>query len=200
MTNNASSSNKNKKGINFISPVFDRLSNVLQWSLTYGLALTGIIVLAIIGLSGYEYSLEKKLQGINTRISTAVAQLENTTEFENKFLATQEKLELYTDINANEKMADLFPKLSALIPEGVQLKDLIIQPDSVEIVSYAADQSAVAIFANNLKLVNNSSFEDGQKLTVGNPNVREIAKSAGQVIGADVPGYTFALTFNYSIE
>ncbi len=187
---------KNPKAINFIEQEVNPLERILKWSMTYGLALTGLVILVVIGSSYYTYDLENKSQALKTQIENLANQIKNQAQFEQDFLLTQEKLMVYGETNNNEKMADLFPKLSTLIPEGVQVKDLTIEPDLVEIVGHVSDQVTLTRFVNNLALANNAVFENGQKLTVGNPDVREIAKSVEQ----RTEGYNFSLSFNYQIQ
>ncbi len=100
-------------------------------------------------------------------------------------------------------MEDLFPKLSSLIPEGVQVRNLTIGPDQVELICFVTDQTALTRFVNNLNLANNTVFSDGQKLTISNTNAKEIAKSTDKTATGSNDGnssYDFSLSFNYTLD
>ena len=197
--NNTINSNKPKKGLNFIATASDPVAKVFKWSLTWGLALTILTVGVLVGTSSYQVYLQQRLKTLGDNIETVAKKIQAKAEFEKDFLATQEKLDLYSELNVDEKMIELFPILSALTPDDVLMKDLIIEPDQIEIVCFAVDQTAVANFASNLRLANNTDFDDGKKLTIANPNVQQIAKST-TFINNGVAGFDFSLSFNYSID
>ena len=95
-------------------------------------------------------------------------------------------------------MEDLFPKLSSLIPEGVQVTDLVIQPNQVEMVCFVTNQQSLTQFVNNLNLVNAQTFADGQQLLISNTTAKEIVKNSNSSRIGD--GYDFSLSFNYTIQ
>jgi len=186
------------KQINFVPPTFDRLSLGLQMGLTYGVIATIIVIVIIVATSSYELQLQNKLSKLNSQIEEKAQELVSMKSFECKFLETQEKLELYSQISNDEKMAELFPKLAALIPDGVRVKDLIITPDQVEIEGMANNQVSLSQFATNLKHASNLVFDNGQSITVGDPNLREIVKNPDQ-LGNDT-GYNFSIHFYYNVN
>ncbi|MBQ6436033.1 hypothetical protein IJJ27_00525 [bacterium] len=186
-----------KGGLNFIAVKMDPVDKVISVTLAWGLGIAILLVLVIMGMSVYKYSLQQKLNTLNAQIEQAAAELQEDEPFVNEFLAVQEKLDRYDRIDNNEKMVDLFPILSALVPETVQVKNLTIEPDRVEIVCFAVDQSAQALFASNLRLADGQEF-DGQKLKMENLTIQEVAKTTD--INYQIEGYGFSLSFNYSIE
>ncbi len=193
---------KNSSGlsfnINLLAKTRTPLQQLVSWSRTYGLALTILIGIAVIALSSYRFSLQQQLSALNQEIDTQATQIKNQANLENEFLLTQKKLSLYQQIGRSEKIVDLFPKLNTLVPSGVQVRSLTIQPDKVELVCFVTDQTALALFVNNLNLANNNVFDDGQTLTIANTTAREIAQSNDS--GNSNNGYDFSLSFNYTLN
>ena len=184
--------------INLLSKRRSLFQTIIAWIGTYGLVLTALISLVVIGLSSYRFSLQKQLASLKDQIQTNAQEITKQTEFENQFLLTQKKLDLYQEISQTEHMEDLFPKLNSLVPEGVQVRSLTISQNSVELVCFVSNQLALTHFVDNLKLANNVVFDDGQTLTIANVNAKEIAKSSDG--GSTDNSYDFSLGFNYTLN
>lgn len=186
--------------INLLSHRQTYLQQLLALISYYGLFLSLFVFFLIISLSVYHFVLQQQLVALNKNINQATLELIEQSDLEKNFLLIQKKLSLYQDISQTEKMEDLFPKLSALIPEGVQVRNLTIGQDQVELVCFVTDQTALARFVNNLNLANNTTFSDGQKLTIANTTAREIAKSTDKTQANSDNSYDFSLSFNYTLN
>lgn len=196
---------KNNKAstINLLSYRKTYLQQLLELISSYGLFLSFFIFTSIIVLSVYNFFLKKELMNLNQDINNRVVELNKKTDLQSNFLLMQKKLLLYQQLSQTEKMEDLFPKLSSLIPEGVQVRNLTIGPDQVELICFVTDQTALTRFVNNLNLANNTVFSDGQKLTISNTNAKEIAKSTDKTATGSNDGnssYDFSLSFNYTLD
>lgn len=189
--------------INLLSYRKTYLQQLLELISSYGLFLSFFIFASIIALSVYNFFLKKELMNLNQDINNQVVELNKKTDLQSNFLLMQKKLLLYQQLSQTEKMEDLFPKLSSLIPEGVQVRNLTIGPDQVELICFVTDQTALTRFVNNLNLANNTVFSDGQKLTISNTNAKEIAKSTDKTATGSNDGnssYDFSLSFNYTLD
>lgn len=189
--------------INLLSYRKTYLQQLLELISFYGLFLSLFIFVLIITLSTYNFFLKKELMNLNQDINNRVVELNKQSDLQNNFLLMQKKLLLYQQLSQTEKMEDLFPKLSSLIPEGVQVRNLTIGPDQVELICFVTDQTALTRFVNNLNLANNTVFSDGQKLTISNTNAKEIAKSTDKTVTGSNDGnssYDFSLSFNYTLD
>jgi hypothetical protein len=195
---------KNKQGeVNFIQTGLDLTTGILRKLMLGGVVVVAIVVVGLIGVSFYQASLDKELSGVKAQMNAVAASLKATNEFENEFLAVQDKLLVYSDINDNEKMTDLFPKLSALIPDDVRLQDLIIYPDSVELICVGSDVLSVARFKANLEILGSGEgieFEDGQRMILGNVEFKDVTKSDAKSESNAGAGFNQVVTFNYSIK
>ncbi len=186
--------------INLLSHRKTYLQQLLAIIAYYGLFISLFVFFIIISLSVYNFVLQKQLAALNQNINNLTTELSSKSELEHSFLLTQRKLSLYQEIAKTEKMEDLFPKLSALIPEGVQVRNLTIDPDQVELICFVTDQMALTRFVNNLNLANNTTFSDGQKLTISNTTAREISKSTDKTQANTDNSYDFSLSFNYTLN
>jgi hypothetical protein len=195
---------KNKQGeVNFIQPSSDLITNILRKLMLGGVVVVALVVVGLVGVSFYQASLDKKLSEVKAQMNVAAVSLKATSEFENEFLAVQDKLLVYSDINDDEKMMDLFPKLSALIPDDVRLQDLIIYPDSVELICVGNDVLSVARFKANLEILGSGEgieFEDGQRMILGNVEFKDVTKSDVKSESNAAAGFNQVVTFNYSIK
>jgi Tfp pilus assembly protein PilN len=190
-------------GVNFIQSGLDRTTDILRKLMVWGVVTVALVVVSLIGVSFYQASLDKELSGVKAQMNIAAASLKATSEFENEFLAVQDKLLVYSDINDDEKMMDLFPKLSALIPDDVRLQDLIIYPDSVELICIGNDVLSVARFKANLEILGSGEgieFEDGQRMILGNVEFKDVTKSDTKSESNAAAGFNQVVTFNYSIK
>ena len=195
--------NNKTSTINLLSYRKTYLQQLLELISFYGLFLSLFIFVLIIALSTYNFFLKKELMNLNQDINNRVVELNKQSDLQNNFLLMQKKLSLYQQLSQTEKMEDLFPKLSSLIPEGVQVRNLTIGQDQVELICFVTDQTALTRFVNNLNLANNTVFSDGQKLTISNTNAKEIAKSTDKTAAGGNNGdnsYDFSLSFNYTLD
>lgn len=195
--------NNKTSTINLLSYRKTYLQQLLELISSYGLFLSLFIFVLIIALSTYNFFLKKELMNLNQDINNRVVELNKQSDLQNNFLLMQKKLSLYQQLSQTEKMEDLFPKLSSLIPEGVQVRNLTIGQDQVELICFVTDQTALTRFVNNLNLANNTVFSDGQKLTISNTNAKEIAKSTDKTAAGGNNGdnsYDFSLSFNYTLD
>lgn len=186
--------------INLLSHRQTYLQQLLAIIIYYGLFLSSLLFFVIISLSVYNFVLQKQLSSLNQKVNQVTTELIDKSDVEKNFLLMQKKLALYQDLSKTEKMEDLFPKLSALIPDGVQVRSLTISQDQVEITCFVTDQMALTRFVNNLNLANNTTFSDGQKLTIANTNAREITKSTDKTQANTNNSYDFSLSFNYTLN
>lgn len=184
--------------INLIAYQKNKLQQILAWVLTYGLIIAAVTTVAVIGLSTYKFSLQNQVTALNQDITEIAEEIRAKNEFENQFLLAQTKLNLYQEILQSEKIEDLFPKLSVLVPEGVQVRTLSIEPARVQITCYVTDQTALTRFVNNLNLASTTVFPDGQKLSITNTTANEIVKNSANT--SSNGGYDFSLSFNYAIN
>jgi Tfp pilus assembly protein PilN len=186
-------------GVNFIAVKPDKVSSGLKTSLLVGLVLTALVVVFLLGSSAYLASVKQELVEVNSQIDSTVKNLQASAGVETEYLLVQSKLDLYSTINENEKMADLFPKITAIVPDGIRLQDMTIQPQKVTISCVAENLMAVTQFNNNLLQADGTTFDDGQVLTMTDISFPDVSNDTNRRAG-DTLGYNITVTFNYSIK
>ncbi len=209
---------RRQRSINFIRVKTDYTSAVLDNAINYGLIGTFLLMVAVWGVMGYEYYLLGELNTLGRKINdegSKVEQAQNRSveevsngesamRFETKFLATQQKLITYKQLRVDEKMMDLFAILSAIVPEGVRIQNLSIQPHHVDgtfFVSQGRQQNNLPFkqLAANLREVNNATFQDGKKLEIDETDISKISMAADSM-GGSGNGYELEVSFNYNIS
>ena len=209
---------RRQRSINFIRVKTDYTSAVLDNAINYGLIGAFLQMVAVWGVMGYEYYLLGELNTLGRKINdegSKVEQAQNRSveevsngesamRFETKFLATQQKLITYKQLRVDEKMMDLFAILSAIVPEGVRIQTLSIQPHHVDgtfFVSQGRQQNNLPFkqLAANLREVNNATFQDGKKLEIDETDISKISMAADSM-GGSGNGYELEVSFNYNIS
>jgi len=208
---------RKKRGINFITVKTDYTSAVLSNTINYGLLATFILMLVTWGLLGYEYYLRGELNTWSRKVDEVGAQVQEDMDrsveevaegevpmrFETKFLATKQKLKTYGELLDDEKMVDMFGLLSAIVPDGVRISNLSIQPHFIAVtlfISQGREQTDMPLkqFAANLREVNNATFQDGKKLHIDETDISKITMAADSA-GSSGMGYEMAVSFSYDI-
>ncbi len=174
------------------------LQKILSRLVLYLLFAMALIALISLGLAIYKFYLDTKLQASTTQVNQEITAINSQQDFINQFLLVQEKLALYQEVTQEEKIEDLFPKLSVLVPPGLVVYEMNILQDQVTLNCVVADQSILVQFVNNLNLASNYDFGDNQTLTIANTTAQEIAKSDSSSGGTD--NYDFSLSFNYTLS
>lgn len=206
-----------QRSINFIKVKTDHVAAGLSKIINYGLIASVILTIITWCGLGYEFYLRRQLNAIGAQIdgvgqqvdqminapADQVGEDEIPIRFANKFIATQQKLARYEQLLDDEKMVDLFGILSAIVPEGVRISNLSIQPHFVEVTFFVSqgknnDNLPIRQFAANLREVNNATFQDGKKLRIDETDISAITMAADQA-GSSGNGYEMAVSFNYSI-
>ena len=111
---------KSPQQVNFIVAAVDNLQQLLQRVFLVVVVLAALVVVFWLVTGSYLAYRTSERDKLITQVNQVVASLEATRDFERRFIVTRDKLELYGEINTNEKMVDLFPRLSALVPYGVR--------------------------------------------------------------------------------
>jgi len=204
-----------RESLNFITVKKDSLSASLVAVMNYGLIVSVLVAIVAWSVTGLEYYLRGRLNAVGHRVQTlgedvralVVTPVGGSEEdpqtqyrFESKYLAVQEKLRRYKQLRDDEKMIDLFGILAAILPDGVHMTNLIVEPHHVEALFFISDANkdqAMVDFASNLLAINNSTFQDGQTITIDDTQVSDITMAADQA--SEGTGYTATVEFTYSI-
>ena len=192
-----------RQGSNFIAVQVDYIGKILHSGVFLLVVSCALLSLVIVGGSIYEYNLQTKLDAYENNLSALANQLRGESEFENQFVTLQRKLQALSDIDQSERMADFFPFLSALLPNGVKISGIIITPESVVVETISNNNEYFADFVGNIRAADGYQFSDGSQLSIINLNFRNVMQDATRVRSGDAAAqyaYAASVSFNYKIE
>lgn len=190
---------KKKPGINFVAIAIDSWQLALQRLVLLIVILAALVVIFWLSTSSILAYKAKQKQELQAEVNQAVASLKATSEFERDYIVVSDKLSLYQEIDESEKIIDLFPRLSALVPGGVRLQDMSIGQQTVVITAVSDDLNTLTLFYNNLQMADGTLMADGQRFKLKDLTYRDVSKDTnGLSTGSD--GFVMSFTFNYLIE
>lgn len=134
-------------------PFYDTvLGKTLNWAVTIGRYVVMLTELIVILSFAARFSLDRQLTNLNESIDQKLNVILSFGDLESNVRAVQTKVDQYQELEQQQNLVDVFPSLSAIIPSGVTLSELIIRPTSVTIGGYALSQGALNLLINNIQL------------------------------------------------
>lgn len=128
------------------------LGKTLKWAVTIGRYVVMLTELVVILSFAARFSLDRRLTDLNESINQKQNVILSFGELEGNVRAVQTKIEQYQQLEQQQNLVDVFPSLSAIIPGGVTLTELVIRPASVTLGGTALSQSALNLLINNIQL------------------------------------------------
>lgn len=161
-------------------PFFETaLGKSLQWALTAGRYIVMFTELVVVLSFASRFYLDRQITDLNQSIFQQVSIVEASQSFEEQFREVQAKIEQYQQIEQTENIVDIFPALSEVIPDGVELAELAIFPDRVALSGVVRSQLSLNVLINNLQL---------------SPNFTNVVVGTIESQGSSTPGFAFRLS------
>jgi conjugal transfer/entry exclusion protein len=186
----------NKKAVNTdINFIIDRPSTtgkILQWLAIYGIFFVIATTVVIIVSTGINTALNFQVTKLDKDIAVQLQKISEYDQFSKEFAVVQDQLDQYQTTLGQERMEDLFPKLTTITPPGVTMEEMVIVPTNVVITGTALTQNDLANFVQNIWLIEKEVFDDGQKVQFANLSVEQIKNLGGNQLG-----FEFSITFDY---
>ncbi len=135
----------------FLSSALGRL---LQWALSAGRYIVIFTELVVIVSFATRFVLDRKLTDINTDIFKKRAVILSYGDLEDRFRATQSKLEQLSKLQQDVNITDVFENLTKVTPKDVKLSQLTISTTGVTINGKTQSQASFNLLINNLQLSN----------------------------------------------
>jgi Tfp pilus assembly protein PilN len=129
-----------------------KVGRALQWSLSVGRYIVMFTELVVVLSFATRFYLDRQVTDLNQTIFRKQTIIESYGDFEERFLTVQERIAEYKQIEQKENIADIFPALSQVIPDGVELRELIIYPDRTSLSGSVLSQRALNLLINNLQI------------------------------------------------
>lgn len=128
------------------------LGRGMQWALSAGRYIVMLTELVVVVSFASRFYLDRQITDLNGAIFIAQSTVEAYGEFEQEFRDVQLRIDQYQQIEQTENLVDTFPALSAVIPDGVELRELVIYPDQVSLTGVVRSQRSLNLLINNLQL------------------------------------------------
>ncbi|OGJ37551.1 MAG: hypothetical protein A2383_00840 [Candidatus Pacebacteria bacterium RIFOXYB1_FULL_39_46] len=160
-------------------PFFETsLGRILQWSLSVGRYIVMFTELIVVLSFATRFYLDRQVTDLNQAITRKEGVVASYSEFEQEFLAAQEKINQYQQIAQRENLVEIFPILRQVIPNGVELEELAIYPDKIAITGVVLSQQSLNLLINNLQI---------------SPNFVNVVVNTIESQGSLSAGFTFRL-------
>lgn len=161
-------------------PFFETtLGKTLQWALTAGRYIVMFTELVVVISFASRFYLDRQITDLNQSIFQQISVIEASQPFEEQFREVQTKIEQYQQIEQTENIVDVFPALSEVIPDGVELTELAIFPDRVALNGVVRSQRSLNLLINNLQL---------------SPNFTNVVVNTIESQGSSTTGFAFRLS------
>jgi Tfp pilus assembly protein PilN len=133
-------------------PFFDTLlGRTLRWALSVGRYLVVFTELVVIVSFATRFTLDRQVTDLNESLNQKKLVIQSYGDLEANFRTIQARLDDFKQIDQQGNIADIFPKLTAVVPRDVTLGELTVTLDSVYLSGVAPSQKALNTFLNNLQ-------------------------------------------------
>lgn len=136
----------------FFSTIFGK---ILRWALSAGRYIVIFTELVVIMSFIARFTLDRQVTDLNSSIEKKKQIILSYGSLEDEFKTIQEKITQYKQTEQDTNIVDTFEHLSAVIPDGITLKELAIRPTSVTISGNTFSQNSFNLLVNNLQLSTN---------------------------------------------
>ncbi len=130
------------------------LGRLLQWALSAGRYIVIFTELVVIISFATRFVLDRRLTDINADIFKKRAVILSYGDLEDRFRATQSKLEQLSKLQQDINITDVFENLTKVTPKDVKLSQLTIGTSGVTINGKTLSQASFNLLINNLQLSN----------------------------------------------
>ena len=98
------------------------------------------------------FSLDRRVTNLNKSIKQKEAIIKSYGELENSFRLTQKKISSIQQLQPENNITEVFPRLQEVAPENFQLESLTINPGGVNLTARALTDEALNTFISNLQI------------------------------------------------
>lgn len=133
-------------------PFFEStIGRVLKWALTIGRYIVIFTELIVIISFITRFSLDRRVTDLNGSINQKKNVIQSFGELESNVRTTQFKIDNYKQVEQQTNIAEIFPALSEITPNGVVLDQLTIKSDQISFTGFANSQSVLNTMINNIQ-------------------------------------------------
>lgn len=154
------------------------LGRTLRWALSVGRYIVIFTELLVILSFVARFTLDRQLTDLNEAIYEKKTVIESYGDLESNVRLTQAKIKQYEQLEQQANLSEVFPALSQIIPSGVILAELVINPERVILNGRTSSQNSLNTLINNLQL---------------SPDFFQISVDKIEAGGRNTPGFEFSM-------
>lgn len=124
----------------------------LRWALSAGRYIVIFTELVVIVSFVTRFSLDRQLTDVNSDIVQKELIIQSYGELETNFRIAQAKIAKIKSLDQESNITEVFPYISEITPEGIQLSKLLITPTGISAEGSTFSQTAFNMFVSNLEL------------------------------------------------
>lgn len=128
------------------------IGKVLRWALSAGRYIVIFTELVVIMSFVARFTLDRQVTDLNSAIEKKRQIILSYGDLEDNVRTVQEKINQYKQTETETNIADTFAHLSAVVPDGITLRELAIRPTAITISGRTFSQSSFNLLINNLQL------------------------------------------------
>ena len=128
------------------------LGKILQWALSVGRYIVIFTELIVIISFVTRFSLDRQITDLNERIFQKKTVIQSYGDLEANVRLAQQKTQQYSQLVDQPNLSEVFPQLTAIIPQGVSLSELTVQLGSINFDGTALSENSFNLLVNNLQL------------------------------------------------
>lgn len=163
----------------------------INFGLGYGFLIIAITTGFVVACSFYKIKTDNELLTLNKKISNLKTEVESKKKFEEEFNFFQEKLNTYVEVENENHINAILPKISLVTPENVILNDLTIDNKQIIFNGISLSQDDINYLYNNIFMIS----EKDPDVNFENFSIDKIENK-----DAKNPGYNFTLAFDYKLK
>lgn len=124
----------------------------LKWALSAGRYVVIFTELVVIVSFITRFTLDRQLTDVNGEITQREAVVQSYDDLEGNFRAAQNKIAKIKELDQESNITEVFPYISEITPEGIELSKLLISPTNISAEGSTLSQTAFNVFVSNLEL------------------------------------------------
>ena len=128
------------------------MGKILQWALSVGRYIVIFTELIVIISFITRFSLDRQLTDLNEKIFQKKTVIQSYGDLEAKVRLAQQKTQQYSQLADQPNLSEVFPQLTAIIPQGVSLNELTVKPGLISFTGTALSENSFNLLVNNLQV------------------------------------------------
>jgi len=137
----------------FASPI----GKILQWALSVGRYIVIFTELIVIISFITRFSLDRQITDLNEKIYQKKTVIGSYGDLEANVRETQQKSQQYIQIADQTNLSEVFPQLTEIVPQGIQLDKLSVEKEGINFTGTALSENSFNLLISNMQVSPNFS-------------------------------------------